>query len=139
TSGSPVRAESSLASVVLPLPAQPNTTTRSTVSLCPGRLAMARNDAPMAALIAAAGRLMGCTCAAAAGQSGVTEDGEPVALTGGGQSAVHRQGDVVIRDAGPWTPAVHALLRHLEEAGFAGAPRLVGTGLDAGGRETLTF
>jgi hypothetical protein len=26
---------------------------------------------------------------------------------------------VVIRDAGPWTPAVHALLRHLEDAGFA--------------------
>ena len=69
----------------------------------------------------------------------MTEDSEPVALTGGGRSAVYRQGDVVIRDAGPWTPAVHALLRHLEEAGFAGAPRLVGTGLDAGGRETLTF
>jgi hypothetical protein len=64
----------------------------------------------------------------------VTKDSEPVALTGGGRSVVHRQGDVVIRDTGPWTPAVHALLRHLEEAGFAGAPRLVGTGLDAGGR-----
>ena len=69
----------------------------------------------------------------------MTEYGEPVALTGGGRSAVHRQGDVVIRDAGPWTPAVLALLRHLEEAVFAGAPRLVGTGLDIRGRETLTF
>ena len=37
---------------------------------------------------------------------------------------VHRRGNVVIRDAGPWTPAVHALLRHLEDAGFAAAPRL---------------
>jgi hypothetical protein len=34
---------------------------------------------------------------------------------------------------------VHALLRHLEDAGFAAAPRLVGTGLDPDGRETLTF
>jgi hypothetical protein len=57
----------------------------------------------------------------------------------GGRSVVHRRGDVVIRDAGPWTPAVHALLRHLEEAGFAAAPRLVGSGLDPDGRETLTF
>jgi Ser/Thr protein kinase RdoA (MazF antagonist) len=46
---------------------------------------------------------------------------------------------VVIRDAGPWTPAVHVLLRHLEDAGFAAAPRLVGSGFDPGGREVLTF
>ena len=52
---------------------------------------------------------------------------------------VHRRGNVVIRDAGPWTPAVHALLRHLEDAGFAAAPRLVGSGLDTDGRELLTF
>lgn len=49
-----------------------------------------------------------------------------MALDGGGRSAVRRQGDVVIRDAGPWTSAVHALLRHLEQAGFEAAPRLVG-------------
>jgi hypothetical protein len=52
---------------------------------------------------------------------------------------VHRRGNVVIRDAGPWTPAVHALLRHLEDVGFAAAPRLVGSGLDTDGREVLTF
>jgi hypothetical protein len=52
---------------------------------------------------------------------------------------VHRRGNVVIRDAGPWTPAVHALLRHLEDTGFAAAPRLVGSGLDTDGREMLTF
>jgi hypothetical protein len=34
---------------------------------------------------------------------------------------------------------VHALLRHLEDAGFAAAPRLVGSGLDTDGREVLTF
>ena len=60
-------------------------------------------------------------------------------LEGGGRTLVHRRGDVVIRDTGPWTPAVPALLRHLEDAGFAAAPRLAGTGLDQDGRETLTF
>ncbi len=34
---------------------------------------------------------------------------------------------------------MHALLRHLEDAGFAAAPRLAGSGLDPGGREVLTF
>jgi hypothetical protein len=54
-------------------------------------------------------------------------------------AVVHRVGDTVVRDAGPWTPTVHALLRHLEDVGFSGAPRLVGSGFDAGGRERLTF
>jgi Phosphotransferase enzyme family len=54
-------------------------------------------------------------------------------------NAVHRRGGVVVRSSGPWTPAVHALLRHLEAAAFAGAPRVVGSGFDAEGRETLTF
>jgi hypothetical protein len=31
------------------------------------------------------------------------------------------------------------LLRHLERVGFTGAPRLAGSGLDADGRELLTF
>jgi hypothetical protein len=65
-------------------------------------------------------------------------DGE-VELTGGGRTSVHRRGDIVVRDSGPWTPAVHALLRHLEAVGFAAAPRLAGAGTDAEGRETLTF
>jgi aminoglycoside phosphotransferase (APT) family kinase protein len=33
---------------------------------------------------------------------------------------------VVRRPAGPWTPAVHALLRHFEQVGFDGAPRVLG-------------
>ena len=37
------------------------------------------------------------------------------------------------------TPAVHSLLRHLAAVGFAGAPRLVGSGMEADGREVLTF
>jgi len=37
----------------------------------------------------------------------------------------------------PGSPAVHALLVHLERAGFDGAPRFLG--IDAQGRERLTF
>jgi hypothetical protein len=69
----------------------------------------------------------------------VTTPDDLIRLEGGGRNTVHRRGDVVIRDARPWTPAVHALLRHLENEGFAAAPRLAGTGLDSAGRETLTF
>jgi hypothetical protein len=59
-------------------------------------------------------------------------------LTGGNVTAgVVRVGDTVRRPAGPWTPAVHALLRHLERKGFSGAPRALG--LDARGREILTY
>ncbi|MFB9201101.1 aminoglycoside phosphotransferase family protein [Nonomuraea spiralis] len=50
---------------------------------------------------------------------------------------VVRVGDTVRRPVGPATPAVHALLRHLESAGFGGAPRVVGT--DGSGREILTY
>lgn len=59
-------------------------------------------------------------------------------LTGGNVSAgVVRVGDTVRRPAGPWTPAVHALLEHLHAVGFAGAPRPLG--LDDRGREVLTW
>ena len=58
-------------------------------------------------------------------------DGQP--------SRVFRRGDTVLRPAGPWTPVVHALLRHLERTGFAGAPRVVGDGYDEQGREVVTF
>src|SRR3712207_8027153 len=48
---------------------------------------------------------------------------------------VVRVGDTVRRPAGRWTPAVHALLAHLHEAGFRAAPRPLG--LDERGREVL--
>jgi GNAT superfamily N-acetyltransferase len=60
-------------------------------------------------------------------------------LGGGARWPVTRQGDVVYKASGTWTPAVHALLRHLEAAGYEGAPRLVGTGIASDGREMLTF
>ena len=69
----------------------------------------------------------------------MTSPDELIRLDGGGRTAVYRRGDVVVRETGPWAPAVHALLRHLEQAGFTAAPRLVGPGLDSDGREVLTF
>ena len=58
-------------------------------------------------------------------------------LEGGYIDGAVRVGDTVRRLAGPWTPAVHALLAHLADAGFTGAPRPLG--LDERGREVLTF
>jgi hypothetical protein len=48
-----------------------------------------------------------------------------------------RVGATVRRATGPWTPAVHALLRHLEAAGFDAAPRALG--IDERGREVLSY
>ena len=59
-------------------------------------------------------------------------------LSGGGvTSGVVRVGDTVRRPVGPWTPTIHAYLRHLEERGFGGAPRVAG--IDERGREILTY
>jgi hypothetical protein len=44
---------------------------------------------------------------------------------------------VVHKRASPWTATVHAVLRHLENAGFDGAPRALG--FDDQGREMLTY
>jgi Phosphotransferase enzyme family len=69
--------------------------------------------------------------------AGAVNDEREVPLRGGHLSAVVRAGDTVRRPSGPWTPAVHALLAHLERGGFRGAPRV--HGLDARGREVLSF
>jgi hypothetical protein len=55
----------------------------------------------------------------------------------GGVNTVLRIGNTVRRPIGAWTPAVHALLRHLETAGFSDAPRVLG--IDEIGREILSF
>lgn len=47
-------------------------------------------------------------------------------LPGGNLSGAVRVGDTVRKPAGRWTPAVHALLQHLERRGFEGAPRSLG-------------
>jgi hypothetical protein len=58
-------------------------------------------------------------------------------LQGGNAGGAVLAEGTVRRPTGPWTPAVHALLRHLEHHGFGGAPRVLG--IDEVGREILTF
>jgi Ser/Thr protein kinase RdoA (MazF antagonist) len=57
--------------------------------------------------------------------------------SGHGGTEVWRVGDRVVRPQGPHSPTVHAFLRHLEDAGFDGAPRLLG--VDDEGREVLSY
>ena len=58
-------------------------------------------------------------------------------LPGGYTTGAVLIGDVLHKPAAPWTSTVHALLRHLEAAGFDGAPRALG--FDDQGREMLTY
>jgi SAM-dependent methyltransferase len=55
------------------------------------------------------------------------------------RTEIYRQGDIVVRAAGPWSASVLALLRHLEVVGFTGSPRVVGHGFDADDHETLSY
>jgi len=76
-------------------------------------------------------------------RSGASGGGQPqggqveVPLSGGNTGLVVRVGDTVRRQAGHWTPAVHALLHHLESVGFDAAPRALGT--DGQGREVASY
>jgi hypothetical protein len=59
-------------------------------------------------------------------------------LQGGSlSSGVTRAGGMVHRPVGEWTPTIHALLRHLEAAGFGGAPKVLG--FDERGWEVLEY
>ncbi len=58
-------------------------------------------------------------------------------LAGGRNLGATRVGDTVRRQAAAQTPAVAALLRHLQAVGFTRAPRWVG--IDESGREVLTY
>ncbi|GAA0915019.1 phosphotransferase [Nonomuraea longicatena] len=61
-----------------------------------------------------------------------------VPLQGGDVTdGVVRVGDTVRKPMSPSAPAVHSLLRHLEAAGFAGAPRVLG--VDEFGREITSY
>ena len=57
--------------------------------------------------------------------------------TQGSVSRVGRHGAIVRRPAGPWTPAVHGLLRYLESVRFPGSPRVVES--EACGEEVVTY
>ncbi len=62
---------------------------------------------------------------------------DDVPLSGGRMtSGIVRRGDRLLRPMGPWSPAVHEYLRHLEAAGFEGSPRVLGI---EDNREVLTF
>jgi Phosphotransferase enzyme family len=65
----------------------------------------------------------------------VTDD--EIVLTGGNMTPVVRAGDTVRRGAGPWTPTIHALLRHLRASGFDCVPEPLG--IDERGREVISF
>ena len=62
---------------------------------------------------------------------------EETPLFGGWVNQAMRVGNTVRRNTGPWTPAVHALLKHLEAAGFQESPRVLG--FDDKGREVLRY
>jgi hypothetical protein len=67
----------------------------------------------------------------------VADDVDEVERLRGGINEVVRIGDTVRRPIGPWSPCVHELLAHLEQVGFTGAPRWLGT--DSDGREVLSL
>jgi hypothetical protein len=70
----------------------------------------------------------------------VLETTEPEVLLAGGtanRGQVVRVGDTVRRPQSPTSPATHALLRHLADVGFTGAPRFLG--VDDRGREVLSY
>ncbi len=62
-------------------------------------------------------------------------DGER--LPGGNVGGAVRVGTTVRRPTGPWTPAVHALLAYLRDAGLDRVPQVLGR--DARGREVLSW
>lgn len=58
-------------------------------------------------------------------------------LSGGHVGGAVRIGATVRRPTGPWTPTVHALLRHVRRADLPGVPDVLG--VDEQGREILSF
>ena len=58
-------------------------------------------------------------------------------LEGGNVGGAVRIGRTVRRPTGPWTPAVHRVLRHVRAVGLDAVPEVLGT--DARGREILTY
>jgi hypothetical protein len=64
-------------------------------------------------------------------------DSHEEVLAGGNMTAVVRVGDTVRRAAGPWTPTIHAFLRHLRASGFTRVPEPLG--IDDRGREIISL
>ena len=70
------------------------------------------------------------------GAAGAAGDGSEVRLPGGNVGGAVRVGDTVRRQSGPWTPAVHALLKHLDGR-LPRIPQVLGE--DEQGREVLSY
>ena len=68
-----------------------------------------------------------------------SSEGTSEVLAGGWQTTVVRRGNVVHRSPNSWSPSVLELLRHLEREGFDGSPRVVGSGFDNEGNETVSY
>lgn len=58
-------------------------------------------------------------------------------LHGGNMTQVVRVGHTVRRATGPWTPTIHAFMRHLRASGFTGVPEPLG--IDDRGREIISL
>ncbi len=58
-------------------------------------------------------------------------------LAGGNMTAVVRVGDTVRRASGPWTPTIHAFMRHLRANGFDLVPEPLG--MDDQNREVISL
>jgi hypothetical protein len=59
--------------------------------------------------------------------------------SGGRAADAVRHDGAVLKTAGPWAGGVIALLRHLENVGFGGAPRVLGDGYSADGRLAVSY
>jgi len=68
--------------------------------------------------------------------AGLPLSGLPLSGGTANRGRVVRVGDTVVRPTAPCWPATHALLRHLDAAGFSGAPRVLTAGPVT---ETLTY
>lgn len=60
-------------------------------------------------------------------------------LDGGNTGGAVRLGDTVRRATGPWTPAVHSLLDHLQNTGFDRAPQALGLEWRASSRQRRRY
>ena len=65
------------------------------------------------------------------------DDNLGVKLPGGNVGGATRVGRTVRRPTGPWTPAVHELLAHLDNEGLRGVPAVLG--IDNQNREILSY
>ncbi|RTZ13557.1 phosphotransferase [Vibrio aquaticus] len=57
-------------------------------------------------------------------------------LSGGRESAIYRDGEVVYRPLQPWSPTIHLILKHLERENVGESPRFLGVNQE---QEVLSF